>query len=173
MRIQGYLRIMDLLGVMETRWFGIQGISGFDSFFLLSGATWAFCPGVSILLSSDLLSAYQLPQLTDSCCSFSFDLLRPSRPQTGRHCFLALGQLVAHQHLDSTHQAGLLGQDCLLFSVLTTSFSSILISILGAAWPKQLPASFVVPWGPGVCLAESTAFRTRWAWFKSWPATYC
>lgn len=33
-RTQGYLGIMDPLGVMETRLFGIQGISGFDSFFL-------------------------------------------------------------------------------------------------------------------------------------------
>ena len=62
-RTWGRPEIMDPLGVMETRRFGIQGISGFDSFFHLSGATWSFCPGISILFPSDLF-ADQLPLLT-------------------------------------------------------------------------------------------------------------
>lgn len=84
----------------------------------------------------DLLSADQLPLLTHSCCSFSFGLLRPSRPQTGRHRFLVLGQLVVHQHPGSTHQSGLLGQDCLTVSVLSTFLPSIFIFIFGATWPS-------------------------------------
>lgn len=159
MRTWGYLGIMDHLGVMETRWFWIQDISGFDSFFHLSGATGTCCPGISILLSSNL-SADQLPLLTHSCCSFSSGLLRPSRLQAGRCCLLALGQLVAYYHPDSAQQFGLPGQDCLIVCI-TLPF--ILISIFGAAFPKQLSASVLVLWGPALCLAESTNFGIRYA----------
>lgn len=120
MRTQGYLEIMDPLGVMETRLFGIQGISGFDSFFLSLRSHVGFLSwGVSIL-SSDLLSADQLPLLTHNCCSFTFGLL------------LGSGQLMAHQHPGSVQQTGFLSQDCWIVSALNTSFPSRLISTFRA-----------------------------------------
>lgn len=78
---------------------------GLILFFCLLGATWAFCPGVSIL-SSDLLSEDQLPLLIHSCCFLTFGLL------------LGSGQLVAHQHPGSVQQTGFLSQDRWIVSAL-------------------------------------------------------
>lgn len=118
---------------------GVQGLSGFGSSFHISGPA-------SPLFSLDV-SADQLHLLTLSF-SFSFSLLRPSRPQTGRYSFLAQGQPISWLNTWIWPSGSRLF-DC------PCCFPSVLISICGAMWPKWFPAPIVL-WGPGVCVSENT-----------------